>query len=120
MWRLTIASELPTIRPESSDFAANYIEREIVGLEPDVALIGAGASRKEIYDYSGRLMRDLHYPAMVLPTHWDNFLAPYDASQQPSLDALQSFVQEIRAASPKTKIIVPKYFEAIPLETVAK
>jgi hypothetical protein len=33
---------------------------------------------------------------------------------------LQSFVQEIRVASPKTKIIVPKYFEAIPLETVAK
>jgi L-ascorbate metabolism protein UlaG (beta-lactamase superfamily) len=98
----------------------NYIEREIVGLEPDVALIGAGASRKEVYDYSGRLMRGLHYPAMVLPTHWDNFLAPYGASQQPSLDALQSFVQEIRAASPKTKIIVPKYFEAIPLETVAK
>jgi L-ascorbate metabolism protein UlaG (beta-lactamase superfamily) len=98
----------------------NYIEREIVGLEPDVALIGAGASRKEVYDYSGRLMRDLHYPAMVLPTHWDNFLVPYNASQQTSLDALQSFVQEILAASPKTKIIVPKYFEAIPLETAAK
>ena len=47
----------------------NYIEREIVGLEPDVALIGAGASRKEVYDYSGRLMRGLHYPAMVVPTH---------------------------------------------------
>jgi L-ascorbate metabolism protein UlaG (beta-lactamase superfamily) len=98
----------------------NYIEREIVGLEPDVALIGAGASRKEIYDYSGRLMRDLHYPAVVLPTHWDNFLAPYDASQQPALESLQSFIQEIVAASPKTKVIVPKYFEAIPLETVAK
>jgi L-ascorbate metabolism protein UlaG (beta-lactamase superfamily) len=98
----------------------NYIEREIVGLEPDVALIGAGASRKEIYDYSGRLMRDLHYPALVLPTHWDNFLAPYGASQQPALEALQSFVQEIVAASPKTKVIVPKYFEAIPLETAAK
>ena len=98
----------------------NYIEREIVGLEPDVALIGAGASRKEIYDYSGRLMRDLHYPAIVLPTHWDNFLAPYSASQQASLDALQSFVQEIVAVSPKTKVIVPKYFEAIPLETTVK
>jgi L-ascorbate metabolism protein UlaG (beta-lactamase superfamily) len=98
----------------------NYIEREIVGLEPDVALIGAGASQKEIYDYSGRLMRALHYPAIVLPTHWDNFLAPYSASQQPNLDALQSFVQEIVAASPKTKVIVPKYFEAIPLETVAR
>ena len=98
----------------------NYLEREIVGLEPDVAVIGAGASRKEIYDYSGRLMRGLHYPAIVLPTHWDNFLAPYSASQQPALDALQSFVQEIVAASPKTKVIVPKYFEAIPLQTAAK
>jgi L-ascorbate metabolism protein UlaG (beta-lactamase superfamily) len=98
----------------------NYIERELVGLEPDVALIGAGASRKEIYDYSGRLMRDLHFPATVLPTHWDNFLAPYGASQQPALEALQSFVQEIMAASPKTKVIVPKYFEVIPLDLPAK
>jgi len=93
----------------------NYIEREMVGLEPDVVLVGAGASRKEIYDYSGRLMRALHYPAIVLPTHWDNFLAPYTASQKPALDALQSFVQEIGAASPQTKVIVPKYFEAITL-----
>jgi L-ascorbate metabolism protein UlaG (beta-lactamase superfamily) len=98
----------------------NFIEREMVGLEPDVALIGAGASREEIYDYSGRLMRDLHYPAIVLPTHWDNFLAPFEASQEPALEALQSFVQEIAAASPKTRVIVPKYFESIPLDKVAK
>ena len=98
----------------------NYIEREIEGLQPDVALIGAGASRREIYDYSGRLMRALHYPAVVIPTHWDNFLIPYGASQQPALDALQSFVQEIAAASPKTKVIVPKYFDAISLELIAK
>jgi L-ascorbate metabolism protein UlaG (beta-lactamase superfamily) len=98
----------------------NYIEREITGLEPDVALIGAGASRKEIYDYSGRLMRDLHYPAIVLPTHWDNFLAPYGASQQPALEALQSFIKEIVVASPRTKVIVPKYFEAIHLSPVTK
>ena len=72
------------------------------------------------YDYSGRLMRVLHYPAVVIPTHWDNFLIPYGASQQPALDALQSFVQEIAAASPKTKVIVPKYFDAISLELIAK
>ena len=93
----------------------NYIEREIVGLEPDVVLMGAGASRNELYDYTGRLMRDLHYPALVLPTHWDNFLVPYDASQQPALEALQSFLKEVAVASPKTKVIVPKYFDAIPL-----
>jgi L-ascorbate metabolism protein UlaG (beta-lactamase superfamily) len=98
----------------------NYIEREIMGLEPDVALIGAGASRKEIYDYSGRLMRDLHYPRLVLPTHWDNFLAPYEASQQPALEAMQSFVKEIVDASPKTRVIVPKYFQPITLENAPK
>jgi L-ascorbate metabolism protein UlaG (beta-lactamase superfamily) len=98
----------------------NYIEREIIGLEPDIALIGAGASRNDIYEYSARLMRDLHYPAIVLPTHWDNFLAPFEASQQPALDALQSFIQEIAASSPKTKVIVPKYFEPISLDSPAK
>ncbi|HLH06994.1 MAG TPA: MBL fold metallo-hydrolase [Terriglobales bacterium] len=93
----------------------NFIEREITGLQPDVALIGAGASRHDIFDYSGRLMRALNYPPLVLPTHWDNFLVPYDASQQPALDALQSFVQEIETTSPKTRVLIPKYFEAITL-----
>jgi L-ascorbate metabolism protein UlaG (beta-lactamase superfamily) len=98
----------------------NYIEREIDGLQPDVVLVGAAGSRNEIYDYSGRLMRALHFPALVLPTHWDNFTAPFEASQQPQIDALQPFVREINSASPKTKVIVPRYFEAILLETAAK
>jgi len=94
----------------------NYIEREIEGLRPDVVLVGAGASRREIHDYTGRLIRGLNFPAVVLPTHWDNFLAPYGASQQPAIDVLQSFVHEVRAVSPKTKVIVPKYFESILLD----
>jgi L-ascorbate metabolism protein UlaG (beta-lactamase superfamily) len=98
----------------------NYIEREIEGLEPDVVLVGAAGSRKEIHDYSGRLMRALHFPALVLPTHWDNFTAPYGASQQASIDALQSFVGEIKTVSPRSKVIVPKYFEPIPLGKTAQ
>ena len=98
----------------------NYIEREIEGLQPDVVLVGAAGSRKENYDYSGRLMRALHFPALLLPTHWDNFTAPFGASQQASIDALQSFLEEIKAASPKTKVITPKYFEAIPLGMTAQ
>jgi L-ascorbate metabolism protein UlaG (beta-lactamase superfamily) len=98
----------------------NFIERELEGLEPDVVLVGAASSRKEIYDYSGRLMRSLHFPPLVLPTHWDNFLLPYGVSQQSSMDALRSFIQEITAASPKSKVVVPKYFETISLETPTK
>jgi L-ascorbate metabolism protein UlaG (beta-lactamase superfamily) len=98
----------------------NYIEREIEGLRPDVVLVGAGASRREIHDYTRRLLTALGFPALVIPTHWDNFLVPYSASQQPALDALQSFLQEVRTASPKSKIIVPKYFEPIPLKQIEK
>ena len=96
----------------------NYIERELEGLQPDVALVGAAGSRKEIYDYTGRLMRVLHNPNLVIPTHWDNFLLPYSASQQTAVDAVQQFVQEVKVVSPKTNVIVPKYFEAIVVESV--
>lgn len=98
----------------------NYIEREMEGLKPDVALVGASGSRKEIYDYAGRLMRALSFPPLVIPTHWDNFFVPYGGSQQPAIEAVQSFVQEVQAASPKTKVIVPKYFEAIALDPAEK
>jgi L-ascorbate metabolism protein UlaG (beta-lactamase superfamily) len=37
----------------------NYIEREMEGLRPDIALVGANPQRREIYDYTGRLMRAL-------------------------------------------------------------
>jgi hypothetical protein len=70
---------------------------------------------EKFYDYTGRLMRALHFPKLVIPTHWDNFFALYAASQQLSVDALQSFVQEVKSASPNTKVVVPKYFEPIPL-----
>jgi hypothetical protein len=34
-------------------------------------------------------------------------------SQQPAIDRLQSFLDEVKEASPKTKVIVPKYFDPI-------
>ena len=56
----------------------NYIEREVDGLRPDVALIGAMPDRQEIYRYTERLLRALGNPRLVLPTHWDRFNVPYD------------------------------------------
>ena len=91
----------------------NYIEREIQGLRPDVALIGAMPERREIYDYTGRLLRALGYPRLVLPRHWDRFNVTYEVSQEPAIQRLQSFVAEVKAASPKTIVIVPKYFEPV-------
>ena len=91
----------------------NYIEKELEGLHPDIAIVGAAASRSEIYDYAGRLMKVLNYPAIVLPTHWDDFTLPFTSSQKEKLKELNVFQKEIIRASPKTKVIIPKYFEAI-------
>jgi len=49
----------------------NFIEREMEGLRPDIARVGSNSQRHEIYDFTGRLMRVLGHPAVVLPTHAD-------------------------------------------------
>lgn len=94
----------------------NYIENELRGLHPDVAIVGAAPSRHEIYDYAGRLMRVLNHPAIVLPTHWDNFTISYNVPEDEQLEQLKSFKQEIIKASPKTKVTIPKYFDPIILK----
>lgn len=91
----------------------NYIEREVNGLRPDVAIVGAGPERQEIYRYTARLLRATGFPLLVLPTHWDRFNVPYSASQQPAIERLQSFIAEVKAASPNTQVIVPAYFQPI-------
>lgn len=88
----------------------NYIEREVEGLRPDVALVGAMPERHKIYRYTERLLHALGDPPLVMPTHWDRFNVGYDVSQQPAIDRLHSFIAEVKAASPRTKVIVPRYF----------
>jgi L-ascorbate metabolism protein UlaG (beta-lactamase superfamily) len=92
----------------------NYIEREMEGLQPDIALVGANDERLEIHDYTGRLMRVLGYPPLVLPTHWDGY--GYAPLREQAQAAAHQFADEVRAASPKTKVIIPKYFEPITVQ----
>jgi L-ascorbate metabolism protein UlaG (beta-lactamase superfamily) len=91
----------------------NFIESEITGLRPDIALIGGMPERAFIEDYTGRILRALGNPRTVIPTHWDQFNVPYSFSQQHAVDRVQSFVQEIKVASPNTRVIVPEHFKPI-------
>jgi L-ascorbate metabolism protein UlaG (beta-lactamase superfamily) len=96
----------------------NYIEREVEGLRPDVALVGAMPERRAIYHYTERLMRALGDPPLVMPTHWDAFNVPFELSQQSAIERLQSFIAEVKAASPRTQVVVPEYFKPIPIPPV--
>ncbi|THD59882.1 MBL fold metallo-hydrolase [Phenylobacterium sp.] len=86
----------------------NFIEREMEGLRPDIALIGAGASHREVHDYAGRLMRALGDPPAVFPTHWDSYA---NMTAEAARHGADLFAAEIKAASPRTRVIIPAYFE---------
>ena len=98
----------------------NFIESELTGFRPDIALIGAMPERAFIDRYTLRLMQALGHPRLVLPTHWDAFNVPYSFSQQHAIDRLQSFIDEVKAASPTTKVIVPKALEPIQIDAVLR
>ena len=89
----------------------NYIEREMDGLRPDIALIGANSQRLEVRDYTGRLLRALGNPAIVIPTHADAYGDPNPAAA--ALADRKRFQQEVAAASPASRFISPKWFEPI-------
>jgi L-ascorbate metabolism protein UlaG (beta-lactamase superfamily) len=97
--------------------SGNFSERAISGLKPDVALV-APFGRSQIHDFTPRLLKALNFPRIVLPTHWDNWERPVT---QPPEDGrarlgndgnLDIFVNELKSASPKSGVVVLKYFES--------
>jgi L-ascorbate metabolism protein UlaG (beta-lactamase superfamily) len=91
----------------------NYIEREVKGLHPDVVLVASSPMRKQIYDYTGRLLRALDFPATVVATHWDDPQLPFDASFANQLKEADEFAAEVRSVSPHSRVIIPSHFEWI-------
>ena len=92
----------------------NFIEREVEGLSPDIILPGVNYSRLEIYKYTERLMKATNFPSIVIPAHWDNFRVPYGFSQEVAIEKkVKPFIEEVKAASPGAKVIVPVHLETI-------
>jgi L-ascorbate metabolism protein UlaG (beta-lactamase superfamily) len=95
----------------------NFSERSITGLKPDVAVV-APFGRSQVYDFTPRLLKALNFPRIVLPSHWDNWERsitepPEDGRARLGNDGnLDVFVKELKQASPRSRVIVLKYFEA--------
>lgn len=89
---------------------ANFIERELEGVHPDIAIIAPGR-RSEIYDYTCRLLHVLGDPPLVYATHFDDWRGP--ASDAPPDADLAAFAAEVTRCSPKTRLVIPKHFVAM-------
>jgi L-ascorbate metabolism protein UlaG (beta-lactamase superfamily) len=91
---------------------ANFIEHELAGLRPEIAIIATGL-REHIHDYTCRLLDALGDPPIVLATHFDDWLGP-PIDEPPSADLLR-FTEEVRRCSPRTRLIIPRHFERMTL-----
>lgn len=86
---------------------ANFIEEELTGLRPDVAVIATGL-REKVEDYTCRLVRALGQPPLVYANHFDDWQGPpVDA---PVDDDLQAFVAEVKRCAPDTRVVIPRHF----------
>lgn len=97
----------------------NFIEREMDGLRPDIALVGANSQRLEIYNYTERLLRTLGYPALVIASHADGYGNPNPPPA--ALADRAAFAAEVAKASPASRYLYPTWFEPIvvPARSVA-
>lgn len=81
---------------------ANFIERELAGVRPDVLIAAVGG--RSLPDYPGRLLRLLNHPTWVLPTHWDDFDLPL-AEPARDFGGLGPFRDAVHAASPHSTFV---------------
>ena len=91
--------------------ASDFVERNLAGLSPDVAMIAVPAT-DVTYRYVPRLLAALDWPATVVPVHWDNF--EVELRNPPTVtgkdkDRLDLFVAAVRDIAPRTRVLVPEY-----------
>ena len=94
---------------------ANFIERELDGLRPDVAIVAPGA-RQEIHAYACRLMRATGAPPLVLATHFDAWTQPLAHAMDLGDDArrdLAAFGDELHACAPHARVVIPSPGRAV-------
>jgi len=90
---------------------SDFVERNLEGLNPDVAMIPVPAT-DVTHDYVPRLLAALDRPATVVPVHWENFETPLtnpplaNADDRKQLDAFRAAV---RRTAPRTRILLPEY-----------
>ncbi|MGI9476705.1 MAG: MBL fold metallo-hydrolase [Hyphomicrobiaceae bacterium] len=94
----------------------NYIEREMQGLRPDIAVIASAPPRLDIHDYTGRLLRAIGKPPLIIATHWDDQGLPFGACQDAALSHTTHFVDEVKSVDPSASVIVPLHFQTIEVE----
>ncbi|GAA4618886.1 MBL fold metallo-hydrolase [Actinoallomurus liliacearum] len=91
--------------------ASDFVERNVTGLSPDIAMIAMQASGST-YDYAERVITALNRPSVIVPVHWDDFEVELDNPPKPDPSTkphMDDFIATVQKISPRTKVVVPEY-----------
>ena len=92
----------------------NFVDRELVGVHPDILLAGVNQSQLGLYNYNERLIKVTGYPKTIIPTHWDNFRLPYGFSQENSIILkLLPFKKNVEKLSTQSSVKIVRHLETI-------
>ncbi len=98
--------------------ASDFVERELVGLAPDVAMVPVPSSGTT-HAYVPRLLEALGRPRTIVPVHWDGFETPLvnppRAMDGPTQDRLDRMVAAVRRVAPGSRVVMPRYLEPLDL-----
>lgn len=96
--------------------ASDFVERNLAGLRPDIAMIAVESTKRTTYRYVPRLLKALDFPRTVVPVHWDDFETPLTgpAVQGSNMD-LDGLVTQVRELSPRTSLIRPEHLTPLRL-----
>ncbi|MGW0118411.1 MBL fold metallo-hydrolase [Streptomyces sp. NPDC003327] len=96
--------------------ATNFVERELAGIRPDVALIPM-TSHAAVHRYVGRLLTTLGNPPLLVPCHHDDMTTPLaDEPARLAASVSSSAADELTRAAPAgSRVVAPRHLQPIAL-----
>ncbi|MEU0073120.1 MBL fold metallo-hydrolase [Streptomyces sp. NPDC006332] len=98
--------------------ASNFVERELAGIRPDVALVPM-SSHSALHRYVERLLRAVGDPPLLIPTHHDDMATSLLASPARLTASVEpSAAEELsRVAAPGSHVLRPRPLRPVALTT---
>ncbi|MEU7020596.1 MBL fold metallo-hydrolase [Streptomyces sp. NPDC046203] len=98
--------------------AGNFVERELSGIRPDIALVPM-TSHAAVHRYVERLLHATGHPPLLIPTHHDDLTTPLGLAVTGSTPVGSPAARELSRRAPAgSRILDPRHLEAVDVDTV--
>nr|AAC32495.1 unknown protein [Streptomyces clavuligerus] len=96
--------------------AGNFVERELAGIRPDVALVPM-TSHTAVHRYVERLLTATGNPPLLIPSHHDDMTTPLTRAPRALADSVRPMAaRELsRAAAARSRVIEPHHLGVLDL-----